>query len=62
MTYEKIDFNFAGVTHSHASQKNAWILDSGATDHMTPPANNLTSVKHGSDRSCIKLLTSQTNY
>lgn len=32
-----------------------WILDSDATDHMTPVASKLSQPKHGSDRSCVKL-------
>ena len=32
-----------------------WILDSDATDHMTPVASKLSQRKHGSDRSCVKL-------
>ena len=37
-TNEEIDYNFAGITYCSCAESTsaAWILDTGATDHMTP--------------------------
>lgn len=44
-TDEELDLHFSGMISSHISlNKNAWIIDSGASDHMTPNLHLLTNV------------------
>ncbi|KAJ8439437.1 LOW QUALITY PROTEIN: hypothetical protein Cgig2_021551 [Carnegiea gigantea] len=41
-TSEKIDYNFAGMVYSCATnESNVWILNTRATNHMTPMAGSL---------------------
>ena len=56
-TDEEIDFGFAGTTVCfHAEQEPVdWVLDTGATDHMTSLSSCLSRVNSSGLNCCIKL-------
>ena len=56
-TDEEIDYNFAGVaTCLHADSVPVdWVIDTGATDHMTSMSSCLDAVKKNGESCCIKL-------
>ena len=56
-TDEELDTNFAGMTLcTHAAvNKSEWILDSGATDHMTYNTEHLSDIKVLHEKSKITL-------
>ena len=55
-TDEKIDYNFTGMIYSYtANESNVWILDTGATNNMTPVAGSLLNHKLQCAKQPIKL-------
>lgn len=62
-TDEELDINFAGMAYclNVACGKGEWILDSEASDHMTPYATNLDKVKITASQSLINLPNGQTS-
>jgi len=59
---EEIDYNFAGIAYCSCAKTTsaAWILDTGATDHMTPSNSKLHTCKLTQERSHIKLPNGNT--
>lgn len=62
-TDEEIDFGFSGMAKSSIdkmSESEDWIIDSGASDHMTSCLKNLINVKHTPTNFIITLPTGAT--
>jgi len=54
--HEEIDYNFAGMVYSCVATKlSAWILNTGATDHITPVSSTLINQKVQCVKQHIKL-------
>lgn len=61
-TDEEIDYNFSGMVTSHclnAAVSDKWIVDSGATNHMTSSLELLQNVRKVVDNSVINLPTGE---
>jgi len=56
-TDEELDYNFTGIAVCFNAEKEAidWIIDTGATDHMTSLPEHLHHSKNNNTRACIKL-------
>ncbi|KAK9725435.1 hypothetical protein RND81_05G143000 [Saponaria officinalis] len=54
---EEIECNFAGMMHNSIQNihKNEWVIDSGATDHMSPYLDILTNVEVLNEKPKINL-------
>lgn len=61
-TDEEIDYGFSGTVSSSMNKKMEleWIIDSGASDHMTSSLNNLINVKSAPTMFTINLSTGAT--
>ena len=56
-TDEELDYNFAGTAicfHTEHETEH-WVIDTGATDHMTSSSKCLSNIKNNEVRCCIKL-------
>ncbi|KAJ8444572.1 hypothetical protein Cgig2_013851 [Carnegiea gigantea] len=56
-TDEDIDHSYAGIAANFHAKKEPidWVIDTGATDHMTSLSEYLHEIKHRNAKSCIKL-------
>lgn len=62
-TNEEIDYGFSGLAHSSSNkviESMEWIIDSGASDHMTSSLKNLVNVKLAPSTFTITLPTGAT--
>jgi len=56
-TDEKIDYSFVGVAAClHVDYEHVnWVIDTGATDHMTSLSSCLSKMRENGNNCCIKL-------
>lgn len=61
-TDDELDYNFSGMVLTGSSAKNteAWIMDSGATDHMTSSLQKLINIQSAPPGCTINLPTGDT--